>query len=224
MDCLLCSNMKTALYWKQTDSFNAKDYYKDSLESIDFYQCPECELIFKDPKNFINSENEKNRYNSHENRVGDTQYEKFLKQLVTPLLPYLKIGDVGLDYGCGPGPALQKILIDLGFHCEVYDPFFYPETKILDKKYEFIVSTEVVEHFYLPQIEFEKIFSMLKHEGVLGLMTGIYPTSLEDFKKWWYHRDPTHVVFYNENTMKFLAKKYNKTVSFPQKNIIIFSK
>jgi hypothetical protein len=44
---------------------------------------------------------------------------------------------------------------------------------------------------------------MLKPKGVLGVVTRRVP---DDFEGWWYHRDPTHVVFYSERTFEWIAE------------------
>ena len=46
--------------------------------------------------------------------------------------------------------------------------------------------------------------SLLKEDGVLYLMTGIYNDNI-DFSKWWYKNDLTHVFIFTRETF-FLDK------------------
>jgi len=45
-----------------------------------------------------------------------------------------------------------------------------------------------------------------------------------DFKEWWYHRDATHVCFYRQETMEWIARRFGWRVVFPLKNVILFQK
>ena len=44
------------------------------------------------------------------------------------------------------------------------------------------------------------------------------------FEKWHYRRDPTHVVFYNEETFKVIAKARNWNYEIIKKDIVLFYK
>ena len=50
----------------------------------------------------------------------------------------------GLDFGAGPGPALAAMMSEDGFDVAIYDPFFQPDAEALQRKYDFITSTETV--------------------------------------------------------------------------------
>ena len=60
---------------------------------------------------------------------------------------------MGLDFGCGPGPALANMMQSDGYEMEIYDPFFFPNKDALSKKYDFITCTETAEHFFNPHDE-----------------------------------------------------------------------
>ena len=40
-----------------------------------------------------------------------------------PLIERIKLNSIGLDYGCGPGPALSLMLREKGYQMFNYDPF-----------------------------------------------------------------------------------------------------
>jgi len=61
------------------------------------------------------------------------------------------------------------MLIDKGYLCEDCDPLFFENP--LNKKYDYIFSTEVFEHFFEPQKEIKKIYDLLRPGGYLVVMT-----------------------------------------------------
>jgi hypothetical protein len=137
---------------------------------------------------------------THQN-VRNPGYEKFLRQLLTPLMKFVQDGASSLDYGCGPGPVLVEIMKEEGFKASGYDPFYSP---IDLRSYDFVTCTEVVEHFNHPKQEWEKLLSISR---IFGIMTKLYDD--EDLETWYYHKDPTHVSFYHSETIKFIAMEYN---------------
>ncbi|MBW6516282.1 MAG: class I SAM-dependent methyltransferase [Candidatus Cloacimonetes bacterium] len=170
-----------------------------------YYLCENCLLIFADLQHHLTPKAEAARYKTHNNSINESGYVNFLNRLVKPLLPLLNERMLGLDYGCGPVPTLSLLLKMEGIECEDYDPFFV--RRILDKKYDFILSTECFEHFHKPKSELQKISKLLKKGGYLGIMTELY-SSLSQFKEWYYVKDHTHVVFYHIKTISFICENY----------------
>jgi 2-polyprenyl-3-methyl-5-hydroxy-6-metoxy-1,4-benzoquinol methylase len=108
-----------------------------------------------------------------------------------------------------------------GFDIRIYDPFFHPDESVLKERYDFITCTETAEHFHHPAREFPRLIGMLRPGGLLAVMTGM----LEDrsrFPGWHYHRDPTHVMFYSEITMRWIAQWLGLGTSFPAPNVTFF--
>ena len=127
-----------------------------------------------------------------------------------------------VQLGGGGEPALQvdELAVDrheaqLGLHAGhrlvevdgLGDVVDRADAKALDQQYDFITASEVVEHFYSPQKEFDLLANQLKPNGLLALMTALYDDSI-DFKNWYYRKDPTHVAFYSRATFNYLARKY----------------
>ncbi|MEO1019763.1 MAG: class I SAM-dependent methyltransferase, partial [Pseudomonadota bacterium] len=150
-------------------------------------------------------------------------YRRFLAKLAGPLLTRLASGSSGLDYGCGPGPALAAMLREASHKVALYDPFFYPDPAPLSKHYDFITCTETVEHFYQPAEEFDLFDKLLKPGGWLGVMT-CFQTEDARFANWHYRRDPTHVVFYREKTMHDLAEARGWSCEIPVKDVALMRK
>ena len=59
----------------------------------------------------------------------------------------------------------------LDFEVSLYDSFFVPDQGPLDADYDFICATEVVEHLHRPAQELERLWSLLRPGGWMGVMT-----------------------------------------------------
>ena len=207
--CSVCKNKKIEFFL--------------NVKGLDYWQCPLCKATMLDPIQFISSNKEKKHYLKHNNEINDTRYRKFLSNLIEPLKEKISINDMGLDYGCGYAPALADILKKDSFNVEVYDPFFFKNENIFCRKFNFITCSEVVEHFFKPYEEFNKIDSLLAKNSWLAIMTS-FMTEDYLFKNWHYRRDPTHVVFYKKITFKIIASQRNWKINFPSENIVLFNK
>lgn len=169
--------------------------------------CPICNSIQMDPKYYISLEDEKKRYELHKSDINDLGYQNFVKPITDFVFQKLDNKSLGLDFGAGHGPIISEILKKKGFEIKIYDPFFHNDLAVLDSKYDFIISCEVIEHFHNPAKEFKLLRSLLKDNGKLILMTDPY-NDLTDFSKWYYKNDETHVFFYTEKTFEYIKEQY----------------
>jgi 2-polyprenyl-3-methyl-5-hydroxy-6-metoxy-1,4-benzoquinol methylase len=188
-----------------------------------YHRCRHCRLTFLAPEQLPDPETELATYRLHQNDPDDPRYRAFLARLTEPLLPHLRPGMVGLDYGCGPGPAIAPMLAPHGLAVVGYDPFFRRDGAALARSYDFITCTEVVEHFHAPGRELARLDRLLRPGGVLGVMT----LMLEDdagFARWWYRRDPTHVSFYRPETMAWIAARFGWQLELPGPTVALFAK
>jgi hypothetical protein len=167
--------------------------------------CNTCFLIQAGREHFLDRQEERKRYLTHQNGIEYEGYVKFLNLAIGPALEFIGRDMVGLDYGCGHAPTLSRLLGRKGYRCEDYDPFFVRHR--LDKVFDFIFSTEVFEHFSHPGREIRKIRSLLEKDGLLVVMTDRWKT-LEHFARWHYARDRTHVSFYHSRTFDFLCGNF----------------
>lgn len=214
MNCLLCLSENTETFYQRQDKRWGLRVYR---------HCSNCRLVFLEPLYRLSREVEKERYSLHENDPHDQGYIEFLRKLADPLGLKLKAGQVGLDFGCGTGPCLAGILEQKGVTVKNYDPFFYPQEELLDDQYDFVASTEVVEHFYNPRKEFQLFQKLLKKGGFLGIMTGFHNFE-KPFESWWYHREETHVCFYHPDTFRWIADWLNWRMEIPAENVVLFQK
>lgn len=173
-----------------------------------------------DPDARPDREQELGQYLLHENDPDDPRYRRFLSKLGDPLLKRLPPRQIGLDYGCGPGPGLAKMLAEHGHEVHLFDPFFAPNRDVLAQTYDFIICSEVAEHFHHPAIEFDNLDRLLRPGGWLALMTS-FQTDDARFANWHYRRDPTHVVFYREETFYILAERYGWLCQIPTANVVL---
>ena len=209
MNCRLCNSPDTSLL------------LSDHLHR--YHECGQCRVTFADPEGFLAPDVEKSRYDFHQNDPEDEGYLNFVSQLAGPIQKQLKNGDKGLDYGSGPGPAMQLLFEKEGWEMECYDPFYLSRAELLEKKYEFITCSETAEHFYNPRAEFEKLWSMLNPGGLLGIMT-LMLTDRVDFESWHYRRDDTHVLFYRADTFTWLAGNLKGECEIHSDRVILLKK
>jgi SAM-dependent methyltransferase len=193
------------------------------VEIYDYWRCRHCEATFVDPLQLPSRDAEHAQYRLHRNEVNDAGYRKFLTRLTSPLLERLPVSSSGLDYGCGPGPALAAMLSEAGHRMAVYDPLFFDDPKVLYDRYDFITCTEVVEHFHQPFDEFVRLNRLLKPGGWLAVMT-MFQTDDAAFAHWHYRRDPTHVVFYREATFRAIARLHHWRCEIPCTNVALLHK
>jgi len=196
-------------------------YYTDKLR--DYFCCKRCHLIFVPPSQYLNLQEEKERYDLHQNSPDDQNYRQFLNRLFFPIQKYLSPKSHGLDFGSGPGPTLSIMLKEIGHSVDIYDYFYADDDTVFKKQYDFITSTEVMEHLHRPKKELDRLWDCLKPDGQFGLMTKLV-IDREKFKNWHYKNDPTHVCFFSKTTFEWLAKQWNAKIEFIDNDVIIFLK
>ena len=190
--CPLCNN-------------NSKIFYKYKLQL--YYQCNNCFGIFVDRNLILDKEAEMLRYKEHNNDVEDKRYQKFVSPITSAVLKEFSPKDKGIDFGAGTGPVISKILKDKNFNIVQYDPFFYNSPNLLEKKYDYIVCCEVMEHFNHPKKEFLLLKKLLMPNGKLFCMTDIYNESI-DFHNWRYKNDQTHIFIYHKKSIQWIKEQF----------------
>lgn len=189
------------------ESPSVDDYARDIRRR--YFRCSECGLIFADPASRLTRSQEKAVYDQHENSPSDPRYRQFLSRLAEPLKARLAKKKLhGLDFGSGPGPTLSVMLEESGYVMSVYDPFYAPDTSVLNRQYDFVTCTEAIEHFHKPGKEWRLLLGLIKPGGLLAIMTRLVPTAEPaGFLEWHYKNDPSHVSFFSRETFHYLAKR-----------------
>ncbi|MCO7225670.1 class I SAM-dependent methyltransferase [Pleionea sp. CnH1-48] len=209
LNCPLCLADHSAFFWQD--------------KRREYYQCGTCRLVFVPSQFHLSHHDEKNEYDKHQNTPEDQGYRKFLSRLTQPLISKLAPAARGLDFGCGPGPTLSVMLEEEGFHCSLYDIYYFPDKEMLNKTYQFITSTEVVEHLSKPGQIFKQLYDILEPGGWLGLMTKRV-IDKEAFAKWHYKNDPTHISFFSDETFEWLAERYSMSLEFIASDVVLMRK
>jgi len=194
MICHICSNTTEA--------------FTDEKMDMEYFYCPSCEYIFKSPQCYQSIEEQKKRYDLHENDEEDAGYRAYFQRFLDFVLPLVGSPENALDFGCGRSTLLAKILQENGIACHAYDPLYHPERLDNSKKYELIVTTEVFEHLHQPKEVFESLVKRVEEGGFLAIQTQFHPHDREAFKQWYYRQDPTHIVFFRPQTFRVLCSMY----------------
>ena len=198
----------------------------------EYWRCDACHSTFLDDRHHLTPAEEAERYRLHRNDPNDEGYRRFLSKLVDPLLSVLPAGSAGLDFGCGPpfegtdAPAVASMLRERDHTVSLYDPHFFPDVSLLDPshaQYDFITATEVMEHVSQPAEVLDTLDGLLRPGGVLAVMTS-FQTDDAAFATWHYRRDPTHIVFYREETLRLLAEARGWTCEIPAKDVAFMRK
>lgn len=210
--CPLCHSANTSLL----DTMQ-----RGPLAGREYWHCPNCQLIHVPQRFLLNTTAEKAIYDLHENNPDDPGYKTFLSRLFTPLTAQLPAASQGLDFGCGPSPVLAEMFREAGFDCVTFDIYYDNQPARLQQQYDFIASTEVVEHLAAPAKVFQQLLACLKPNALLGIMTQRWD-SIERFKQWTYRNDPTHICFFHEQTFQWLAQKFGLQLTIYPRDVVIF--
>jgi SAM-dependent methyltransferase len=212
--CPLCSNSDTVLFHTLAYGAHAGRQY---------WHCNSCWLVFVPPAYQLSEGAEEAFYQTHQNDPADMGYRGFLSRATEPLLALLKPASTGLDFGCGPAPTLSQMLSEQGHRCADYDYFFAQQPDLLEQQYDFITCTEVIEHLSQPAQVLSRLRHCLKPGGLLVVMTQHW-ISQQRFSQWNYRNDPTHIGFYHQHTMRWIANHWHFEICYQQRDVVIFQR
>ena len=175
------------------------------------YLCEDCDFLFTDALD-INQDHtsiyDENYWNNQDpdwyGRVSETfRLVAFSNELLKSKLDSVEI----LDFGCGIGGFVEVMRKSLGMNVwgtdiippKVGTEFFIPD--LGKRKFDIIVSCEVIEHLSDPQSIFRKIRKHLKPRGVFAFQTAHW-TSRELNRDWWYlGPNNGHISLYSEQAL-----------------------
>jgi len=180
-------------------------------------------LIAAHPDYYLSTEEEKAQYDLHQNSPDDLAYREFLNQLCEPLIASKPAPAKLLDFGSGPGPTLSLMMQEQGYVASNYDVFYAPDKEVLNHHYDIITITEVLEHLSQPLFEVERLVKQLTEGGLLGVMTALH-TGVKKFPVWHYKNDPTHVCFFSEKSIQWLAHASGLRLELLSSRVMIFRK
>lgn len=211
--CIICGSQTIEIYHE--------------IMKINYYYCEFCQFISKDLNINLTKENERSRYDFHQNSINDPKYVEYFHYFIYKIiLNYCKPGMKGLDFGSGSEPVLATILErNCGFKMDIYDLYYSPLKIYIGNRYDFITSTEVFEHLRNPLDYFKLMKRHLKEDGVLALTTNFHQNSDQHFKNWHYMRDHSHVSFYSPRTFEVIAHIIGfELIYHDEKKYVVFKK
>jgi len=197
------------------------EFYQDRHRN--YFVCGHCHLVFVPPEQWLSETEEKAAYDLHQNSPADPEYRRFLSRLFLPLRDRIAPESHGLDFGSGPGPTLSIMFEEIGHTITIYDHFFAKNPAALQQTYDFITTTEVVEHLHDPEKILRQLWTLLNPGGYLGLMTKLV-RDRNAFATWHYKNDRTHVCFFSRETFEWLADQWQAELEFFGNDVMLFYK
>ena len=189
----------------------------------EYLLCGHCELVSVPPQQRLSLEEERRHYDLHENHADDAGYQKFLNRVVVPMAARLDSNSEGLDFGCGADSAIATLFAKHGHQVKDFDPYYFNRTELLERSWDFITATEVLEHLHDPAQTLTQLFSILKPGGLLGVMTK-RRTAPENFAGWHYKNDPTHVCFYADASFEWIARRWHAEIEWVSPDTLVLKK
>ena len=198
-------------------------YFEDKKRQ--YVMCSQCSLVYVKPEFLPDKNSELSEYQLHENNIEDDGYRRFLQRLLAPLIRNIQLhsSTTAIDFGCGPAPVLATMLAQHNVTVSIYDPFFFPDNRVLNQQYDIIMCSEAIEHFHYPHKEWAMWQNMLKPNGTIAIMTKRV-IDKNRFSTWHYKNDPTHVSFFSEATFRFLAERDGYTLEIPANDVVLMKK
>jgi hypothetical protein len=213
MECKICKNNTQHIFdGKILNKYKAK-----------YFHCKNCGFLFVENPFWLNE--------AYKNAINDTDTGvlarniKLSKKIGVFLFFFFGKNYYYLDLAGGYG-IFTRLMRDIGFNFCWQDKysknlfaqgFEYKESGEI----ELITLIECFEHFTNPIEEIDKIFKMSPN---LLFTTETLPTLPPQPNQWWYYglEHGQHISFYQQKTLSFLAKKFNKYY-FSYNNIHVFT-
>jgi len=208
-DCPLCLSSQT------------RPFYRNDLR--DFLRCGQCHLVFVPAAFFLSLQDERACYDHHQNCPHDLRYRKFLSRLAEPLIERLTPGARGMDFGSGPGPTLSLMMAEAGHPTQIFDPYYHCDQAVWQDQYDFVTASEVVEHLHAPRADLKRCWDVLRPGGILAVMTKRVIENTE-FASWHYKNDPTHVVFFSDETFRWVAADWHAQCDIIGTDVVLITK
>lgn len=186
--------------------FSPLNHHQDPQFLTYYTHCQNCECIMLEERFHVDMPREKQQYDHHNNTLENEGYVLMFENFLDFCDEAFTCKDISvLDFGSGPTPVLSFLIQKRGFYVDCYDKFYQPLPVFKDKTYTLITSTEVFEHLDNPVQTLTLLANHLTQGGYIALMTLFHDNCMENFWKWWYRRDPTHITFYTPKTIEVLA-------------------
>lgn len=187
-----------------------------------FHFCSSCSFVSLDSSFYLSFEEERSRYELHNNNRDDEGYTMWLNSFIEKAVePFVSPGSRILDFGSGPQPVLAGLLREKGYAADIYDSHFHDRP--FSGLYNMITATEVFEHISSPLSAAVELKKNLHKGGYLSIKTSFRPEDDNTFLKWWYKEDSTHISFFFPRSLHILSELADLSVHYcDNSSIVIF--
>lgn len=216
MRCIICH-----------DDYSEQIFCHTVLEKYEvaYYKCKCCGAVFTEQPFWLEE-----AY-GEESGIADIDtgimlrnigYSKILNAVLSDFFPNI---ERALDYGGGHG-IFTRLMRDLGWNYFWEDKYcnniFARMFEWSGQKVEFLSAFEVCEHLVDPIETFKNWFSIA--ENVL-ISTQVVSAYEKEGMNWWYFsfESGQHIVFYDINTLEYIAKLFHKNCIQVNNNLFLFS-
>ena len=196
----------------------------------DFKQCDRCDFIFLDP---MPAQEQLNTQYTNEHREAEPTYDKASSRLrrafikLPRFFPYAWRKNT-VDLGCGGGfiahvlslVATTSTGIDISQNAIAYAENRFKRPKFItlnfaelldwDTQYDFLYSSEVIEHVSDVNLYMRVLQQLVKNNGYVYITTPDpgHPKVPKNIKEWDVFAPPVHVQFFSKKTVTILFDKY----------------
>lgn len=206
-NCILCGNKEKVNFLKARDRHNPTKEYQ-------YKRCTSCNLVM------LENRIDNKEFYTYNLKPKISAPQKFVLWMFFQRLRKLKRKGKVLDFGCGVG-NLAKYLSKKSYNVDCFEVDKQsidwiknvqklPLVKNLgNKKYDIIVSEQVMEHLPDPLSTFKKLATSLKDDGIMLIsIPNINSLQAKFFKERWFHLDvPRHLNHFYKNSFEILSKK-----------------
>jgi len=168
--CGICDDRASTI--KDSDEVSSvySNVKRFSHHKFTVWRCPRCKTLHS--KEAVDLDKYYAAYPMQQQKLDYGTVSAFKTRLKYLRSIGLKKGDKVLDYGCSNG-LFADYLSSKGFSAEGYDPYVseYSNPKVLNSKYDAVVSYDVIEHVADPAEFMTTMAGLLKEGGVLVVGT-----------------------------------------------------
>jgi hypothetical protein len=209
MNCRLCGSPDCLMVFRDA----AREYR----------HCTVCDLIFVPASQFVSIEEERARYELHDNTGDHAGYRSFLSEVAEIVGQVTAQNGSVLDFGSGRHAVLTALLRERGYTCTAYDPLYGIGMDSTSLTYDTVALCEVIEHLRDITEDVRIISGLVNPSGTLVIRTGLHPPP-GSFGSWWYKNDRTHINYLGMPTIEWIAKTFGYAVGGSGKNGILVLK
>lgn len=207
--CKICGGETTVFGQKLfTDLRNESDSY-----DVTYHRCSECGFIFtSDFDHWSKEEFSANIYNEDYIKVDPDYVEKRPTLWVHSIARKVRKDESVLDYGAG-NDVLASKLRRKGYDVVGWDPMWGSAPEFGDKKFDVVVSIEVLEHTPTPLETVKEIVSFLKPGGRIIMSTLLNDVIKDEGVDYWYIAPRNgHVCMHSKKSLDILFSKVGMNV------------